>query len=269
MDAKIPVTVIVATLNEEKNLPRCLAALEDFDEIIVLDSNSTDKTPEIAASFGATLINFTWNGQYPKKRQWALDNLPLKHDRVFFIDADEEAQPLLCQEIRHLDWEASGYFVRGLYVSEGKILRHGIHNKKLCLFDRRKIEFPVVDDLGLNGMGEIEGHYQPVLKAGVPEKIPTLRNPVLHYALDDRERYTARHDGYTAWQEGVAARNAHPADPVKWRQFSKALYRRMPFKRAIFFLYYYIGRLGFLEWKDNAAIYREKQKYHVPDRKRA
>lgn len=269
MHGKIPVTAIVATLNEEKNLARCLSSLEQFDEIIVLDSNSTDKTQEIARSFGAMYIPFTWNGQYPKKRQWALDNLSLKHDRVFFIDADEEATAELCKEIALLDWAASGYFVRGLYVVEGKVLRHGIHNKKLCLFDRWKIAFPVVNDLGVEGMGEIEGHYQPVLKSDLREKLPVLRNAVLHHALDDSDRYTRRHNGYTLWQKGMDERKAHPEDPVKWRQFSKALYRRLPFKGAIFFLYYYVARLGFLERCYNAAIFREKRKYHVPDRKRA
>jgi len=263
MGAKIPVTAIIATLNEEKNLPRCLAALERFDEIIVLDSNSTDSTAEIARSFGATLIPFHWNGRYPKKRQWALDNLALKHERVFFIDADEEATPEICDEISMLDWSSSGYFVRGFYVVDGKILRQGIHNKKLCLFDRRKIAFPVVDDLDISGMGEIEGHYQPVLKGGRAEKIPTLRRVVLHHALEDRQRYIKRHDNYVAWQQEMTARNLHPQDPVKARQWAKIIYRRLPFKGLFFFAYYYIARLGFLERKNNIAIYREKRKYHV------
>lgn len=264
MQTKIPVTAIVATLNEEKNLARCLASLERFDEVIVLDSHSTDKTPEIARSFGASYIPFVWNGQYPKKRQWALDNLPLRHERVFFIDADEEATEQLCSEIEYLDWNVPGYFVRGLYVVNGTILRHGIHNKKLCLFDRRAFHFPVVDDLDIPGMGEIEGHYQPVPTTTLPKRIPVLRNPVLHYATDDPERYARRHEGYAQWQAGMKARNAHPKDPVARRQLAKTFYRHMPFKRLFWWVYFYIWRLGFLEYKNNLAIYKEKQKYHIP-----
>ena len=156
MHSKIPVSALITTLNEEKNIARCLAALERFDEIIVIDSNSIDKTGEIVRSFGVRLVNFSWNGEYPKKRQWALDTLPLKHDYVFFIDADEEATPELCDEIAALDWTAPGYFVRGLYEVDGKLLKHGLHNKKLCLFDRTKIEFPVVDDLDLPGISGYE-----------------------------------------------------------------------------------------------------------------
>ncbi len=264
MQGKIPVSVIVATLNEEKNLVRCLASLERFDEIIVLDSNSTDRTKEIALSFGVTYTSFSWNGQYPKKRQWALDNLKLKHDRVFFIDADEEATPALCDEISSLDWRAAGYFIKGLYVVNGKILRFGMDNKKLCLFDRRKAGFPVVDDLGLPGMGEIEGHYQPVLKDG-RAGTRILRQPVLHHALENPARYADRHDGYVAWQKGMNQRNAHPQDPVKARQWAKLIFRRLPYKGLFFFLYYYVGRLGFLEYKNNVAIYKEKRKYHVTE----
>jgi len=262
MSGKIPVSVLITTLNEEKNLPRCLAALTRFDEIVVIDSNSTDATCDIARSSGARVETFTWNNSYPKKRQWALDTLTLKHNRIFFIDADEEATTALCDEIAALDWAAPGYFVKGLYVVDGTVLKYGLHNKKLCLFDLTKIEFPVVDDLDIPGMGEIEGHYQPVLKSSASGKMPTLRNAVLHHALEDKARYRARHEGYTLWREGVEARNAHPQDPVKARQWLKAAYRRLPCKSLFFYAYYYFGRLGILERKNNLAIFTEKAKYH-------
>lgn len=263
MRGKIPVTAIVTTLNEEKNLARCLAALEDFDEIIVLDSNSTDRTADIARSFAVSVIPFTWNGQYPKKRQWALDNLVLKHDRIFFIDADEEATFALCEEIAALDWSAPGYFVKGLYTSDGKILRYGMHNKKLCLFDRTQIAFPVVNDLDIPGVGEMEGHYQPVLKDGRKAKLPVLRHAVLHHALEDKERYTDRHAGYALWQKAMLQRKAHPSDPVFLRRIAKNMYQWLPLKGLFFFVYYYFFRLGFIEAKNNIAIYMEKRKYHA------
>jgi glycosyltransferase involved in cell wall biosynthesis len=158
---KIPASVIVATRNEERRIVRCLEALQAFDEIIVADSRSTDRTQELAAQNGASVIDFAWNGRYPKKRQWCLDHLPLRHDWVFFVDADEIVTKELTEEIRALNFQAPGYFVRGAYIFEGKPLRHGLQNNKLALLDRRRMEFPVVDDLDMPGMGEIEGHYQP------------------------------------------------------------------------------------------------------------
>ena len=73
----IPVSVLVTTLNEEQNLDRCLGALQGFNEIIVIDSCSQDKTVEIAKQHGAHIQLFQWNHHYPKKRQWCLDNLKL------------------------------------------------------------------------------------------------------------------------------------------------------------------------------------------------
>jgi glycosyltransferase involved in cell wall biosynthesis len=74
---KLLVSVIVAARNEEKNLPRCLEALRDVGEVYVIDSESTDATPEIARSFGAKVVQFHYQGGWPKKRQWAMENLPL------------------------------------------------------------------------------------------------------------------------------------------------------------------------------------------------
>src|SRR5438309_11115794 len=96
---KLPISVIVAARNEEKNLPRCLEALRDVGEVYVIDSGSTDATPEIARSYGAKVIQFHYQGGWPKKRQWAMDTLPLAYDWIFLVDADEVMTPELGNEI--------------------------------------------------------------------------------------------------------------------------------------------------------------------------
>ena len=88
MNNNIPVTVIVSVKNEELNLPTCLEKLKDFSEVIVVDSMSTDKTPEIVKEFRFQLVNFKWNGKFPKKRNWTLENVNIKNDWVLFLDAD-------------------------------------------------------------------------------------------------------------------------------------------------------------------------------------
>src|SRR5271157_1647517 len=97
---KLPVSVIVAARNEEKNLPRCLEALCDVGEVYVVDSQSTDATPEIARSFGAKVVQFHYQGGWPKKRQWAMETLPLEYDWILLIDADEVLTPELAAEIQ-------------------------------------------------------------------------------------------------------------------------------------------------------------------------
>jgi glycosyltransferase involved in cell wall biosynthesis len=263
MRGDIPVTVIITTLNEAKNLPRCLAALSRFNEVIVVDSNSTDDTAVIAQSFGASVISYSWNGQYPKKRQWCLDTLPLKNDLVFFVDADEVVPDALVNEIAALDHHCAGYFVDGLYMAEGRPLKFGMRNRKLCLLDRRYIEFPVVDDLNIPGMGEIEGHYQPVLKKDArTTAVRRLRNGLYHYAFEDDDKWQRRHDGYAQWEEGMAQNFAWPGETSQVRKMMKAIFRRAPFKPTLFLAYYYFIKGGFLEGVRNYKLTARKAAYY-------
>lgn len=263
MPATSQISVIVVVRNEAHRLRRCLAALSSFAEVWVVDSASTDDTARIAKECGAKICAYEWNGAYPKKRQWCLDHLALAHERVFFVDADEIVTPALVREIAALDWFAAGYFVKGFYTFDGKLLRHGLHNNKLALFDRRMIGFPVVDDLGLEGMGEIEGHYQPVLKpeyAGM--KIGQLRQPLIHEACEDMDGWERRHLRYACWEAGMNARGAWPEDPVPRRAALKRFFRVLAFRGALAFLHSYVLRLGFLDGRAGYEFAKSRARYY-------
>jgi len=262
--ADIPITVLIATKNEATRLPRCLKALKVFSDIVVIDSASTDGTALVAVSKGVRVVSFVWDGGYPKKRQWVLDTLDLRYDRILFIDADEEATPALVDEISALDWSCAGYFITGHYVWRGKTLCHGAPNRKLVLFDRRKMMFPVIDDLDIPGMGEMEGHYQPVLKQGFEgEKIGHLKSPMLHHAGEDVQQWQDRHRRYAAWESGMNRKNAWPDDPSLIRQALKRLFRALPFRGAIYFFYAFIFRAGFLDGAAGLQIARLKAAYYA------
>ena len=261
----IPVSVLVTTLNEEQNLDRCLGGLKGFNEIIVIDSCSQDRTVEIAKQHGAHIQLFQWNHHYPKKRQWCLDNLKLKNDFIFFVDGDEEVTPELIKEISVLDFSCAGYFVKGRYFWKGRMLNHGLRNNKLALFHRRKVEFPVVDDLDISGMGEMEGHYQPVLKAGYKyERLGQLQNPLNHFSYEDYQNWQKRHERYAIWEAAMISRKNYPADPVAWREKLKRRFRKMPLRSWAAFIHSYIVKAGFLDgiagWsfaKSRFAYYRD------------
>ncbi len=272
---KLPISAVIVTKNEERSIGRCLGALQDFDEIVVVDSGSEDKTCDLARLSGARVVDFSWNGMYPKKRQWCLDNLDLAHEWVFFIDADEVATSDFIQELRGLDFsdqsDVIGYFVKGLYVVSSvnkvgeseRVLRHGLSNNKLCLIDRRAIKFPVVDDLDIEGMGEIEGHYQPVLKPDVGVGIlGEISSGILHYALEDAQAWEARHQRYAVWERGMNERGAWPKDPVAWRDKLKSLFRRMYFRSYVAFLHSYIIKLGFLDGRAGFEFARGRARYY-------
>lgn len=245
-------SVIIATRNEEANLPACLDSLHEFDEIIVVDSHSTDKTMEIAQKHGAKIISFKWDGCYPKKRQWCLDNLPLQHDWVLFLDADERMTQELANEIHRLFQRArtpavAGYFITGNYVWGGKKLRFGMKNRKIALLNKKMMQFPTINDKNCFGMGEIEGHYQPVMRQGHENKtIRTLKQSIAHL-IPDKEQWLKRHKDYACWEACMNRNKSWPDDPVYIRQKLKKLFRALPCRSLIAFLHCYVLKAGFLD----------------------
>src|SRR6266481_848403 len=102
MSARVPVSVIIPIKNEVGNLPRCLASVAWADEIFVVDSQSTDGSQQVAETRGAKTVQFEFNGTWPKKKNWSLENLPFKHEWVFILDADEVMRPEAELEFRSI-----------------------------------------------------------------------------------------------------------------------------------------------------------------------
>lgn len=262
----IPVSVIVMTRNEAARLPRCLAALKDFSEVFVVDSASTDGTQAAALEYGARVIPYVWDRRYPKKKQWCLDHLPFSHDWVFYVDADEVVSAELKEELRALfsaGPKKDGYFIAGRMVWQGRILRHGMHNNKLCFFNRHKFIYPAVDDLGLPGMGEVEGHYQPVPRPGCAGvRLGKLSAAMEHYGADDPEEWLARHRRYALWEAGMNARKAWPRDALALRQALKTIFRTLPRRDLAAFIHAYIWKRGFLDGRAGLDYARKRAAYY-------
>lgn len=268
----IPASVIIVTKNEAGKIADCLHHVAAFDDIWVVDSASRDATAQIAKDHGAHIVSFVWNGQYPKKRQWCLDTLPLKHDWVLFVDADEIVTPDLVDEIAHVLKEQlldaspqmAGYFITGRYVMQGKVLKYGIPNCKIALIHRQRMEFPVVDDLDIPGMGEIEGHYQPVFTSGQDlYPIGLLRAYMIHDAVDDSRAWGFRHEKYARWESGLNKKKAWPVDPVPWRQAVKTYLRQSRFRPEGFFVLGFLVKLGFLDGWRGWRLARMKYTYYA------
>ena len=77
-EARAPLSVLVPVKNEGANLRDCLASISFAEEIVVVDSASTDGTLAIAKAAGARVVQFVWNGNFPRKKNWALENIPGK-----------------------------------------------------------------------------------------------------------------------------------------------------------------------------------------------
>src|SRR3954464_15181517 len=120
------VSVVVPARNEAENLRRCLPALAWADEVFVVDSQSADETAAIAREHGARVVQFQFNGSFPKKKNWALENLSFGNEWVLIVDADEVVVPELAEEIarRTAAGEADGFYLNMKYFFLGRRIRH-------------------------------------------------------------------------------------------------------------------------------------------------
>ncbi|HEV2397078.1 MAG TPA: glycosyltransferase family 2 protein [Candidatus Sulfotelmatobacter sp.] len=252
---KLPITAIVAAKNEEKNLPRCLEALRDVAEVYVVDSGSTDATPEIARSFGANVARFHYQGGWPKKRQWAMDSLSLSCDWILLVDADEVLTPELAEEIRTAvaSGVADGYYISLKMYFLGRVLRHGDANFwKLSLFRRGKGHYECRLKDQNASMADMEIHEHVVVDG------PTgrLANPLIHHNVESLSRYIQKHDEYSNWEARVLLQGSRsdaelPASfwgtQAQRRRWLKRKLYALPGSPVLLFLYRYIFRGGFLD----------------------
>jgi len=251
---RLPLSVIIPTRNEEKNLSTCLSALGEVGEIYVIDSNSTDTTVNLARSYGAKVVQFDYQGGWPKKRQWAMDTLPFAYEWILLLDADEVLTSDLLREIRSAiqDPTINGYYIALRMHFLGRPLRHGDASFwKLSLFrhGRGKYECRLKDQN--TSMADMEVHEHVVVDG------PTgrLRNPLLHRNVESLSRYIQKHDEYSNWEARVLLRD-EGAGEIPASPFGTQAQRRRWLKRRLFaipgspvflFLYRYIIRLGFLD----------------------
>lgn len=248
----IPVTVIIMTRNEAANIGLCLSPLSRFAQVLVVDSHSTDSTAVIAAANGADLVQFRWNGMYPKKKQWSLSHTGIRQDWVLFIDADERVTPQLVAEIGDLmrrGPQAAAYFIDSRPLWLGRVLRYGTPYRKIALMDRRRTRFPVCPDLHVTRMWEVEGHYQPIVDGPVGR----LHNFMIHADQKPPADWFDRHNRYSDWEAELAHNSgvvpALLAGERGWRRLAKRLLARVPGRPWLAFLHAYVWHLGFLDGK--------------------
>ncbi|MDP3713038.1 MAG: glycosyltransferase family 2 protein [Mycobacteriales bacterium] len=243
--SKIRAAVLILTKNEEPVIARTLQSVADFDQIVVVDSGSKDRTEDIARGHGAEVVRFEWNGRYPKKKEWALLHAPLRHGWVLYLDADEVVTKELSEEIRHRLETADSLGIAAFDVTidyhfMGRKLRHGHKVSKRVLVRRDKTQWPQVDDLGAVNMWEVEGHYQPVVEG----RVDALKATMAHEDLDSLYDYFGRHNRYSDWEAHLLARPGAAEEVLRHRSVRAQRYARIPFRPFAFFVYAYLLRGG-------------------------
>jgi glycosyltransferase involved in cell wall biosynthesis len=253
---RVPISVVIPIKNEARNLPRCLACVRWADEIFVVDSQSTDGSIAIAEQNGAQVVQFHFNGTWPKKKNWALENLPFRNDWVFILDADEVLPPEAAQEFAQAIANAggtAGYWINRRFMFMGKWLRHSYYpNWNLRLFRHSLGRYEKLTDADTQS-GDNEVHEHVIVNG------PTgrLRTEMDHYAFPSVEVFVEKHNRYSNWEARVSAdRQLSGSDAqirsnvVGRRRRLKELSQRLPFRPLLRFLYIYIWQKGFLDGRE-------------------
>ncbi|MEL6375293.1 MAG: glycosyltransferase family 2 protein [Pseudomonadota bacterium] len=247
MGDKLPISVVIPTKNEIKNLPGCLHRLTRFDDIAIVDSGSTDGTLDVARQAGIPVHHFEWNGRYPKKRNWYLLNFQPKYDWVLFLDADEFVTDAFCDEAARqvASTNAAGFWLNYSNYFLGDRLRFGIPQRKLALFRRDAGLYERIDEADWSGL-DMEIHEHPVIKGSISE----IRAPIDHRDFAGIEKFLRRHQDYARWEARRIQKlksNDGDAPALTKRQRFKYKHIEKWWYPAFYFLYQYIVRLGILD----------------------
>lgn len=242
-DGKNSLAVVIVTKNEEANITACIKSCSNLFDVIVIDSNSSDNTSTFAENSGARVINFEWSGAYPRKRQWALENL-VDYEWILFLDADERPDALYFDEVLEIINQNSFVAARSTmrYFFLGKQLRFGHKVSKINLMKRDSCRYPDLEGES-RGLGDVELHYQPVCKG----KIGRMRNLLSHNDVDAFSSWLRRHILYAELESELQKDKLKYRETLEHRTTPGRISGFLPLKPQIFFLYSFLIKFGFLD----------------------
>ena len=244
------ISILILTLNEEKNLPACLEAIAWCDDIVVLDSFSTDGTVEIAKKSGAHVYQRQFD-DFAGQRNFALTNYKFRHEWVFHLDADEIITDELKSEIVRAieNSKVDAFRVPSKMILSGKWLRFS------GMYPAYQVRLGRIGALRFKQVGH--GQREDIDAS----RVGTLKNPYLHYSFSKGfEDWFRKHNRYST-QEAVEGLKILRGKSINWRglfssdsptrrrRFLKDISVRLPFRPLFRFLYIYILRFGVLDGK--------------------
>lgn len=246
------VSILILTLNEEANLPDCLQSVKWSDDIVVLDSFSTDRTVKIAEEGGARVVQRRFDN-WSAHQNWALEQIAFKYPWVFYLDADERMTPELRDEVLAIGQTAGrrevAFYCGRRNMFMGRWIKHAMPPGMVMRFFRP----PSV---------RFERLVNPVPVINGPHGY--LRGLLDHYNFSKGiGEWIDKHNKYSHLEalEGIKLlrREAGPQptvfsiDPALRRRALKNLSFRLPWRPLVKFLYMYVGKHGWLDGRAGFA----------------
>jgi glycosyltransferase involved in cell wall biosynthesis len=244
----VPVSVVILTQDEEANIADCLASLAGFDDVHVLDSGSTDGTVEAARQRGVPVHHHPFEG-FGRQRNWAIENVPTRHDWQLHLDADERMTPGLAAEMAaalKAEPGVGGYRLASKLMFAGRWLRRAGQYPayQVRLFHRGRLRFAD------HGHGQREQTDYP---------LGQLREPYLHHAFSKGlDHWFAKHAVYARQEAELALGLAGAGgegprgslfsrDATQRRRALKRLTARLPGRYFLRLAYLLLVRRAFLD----------------------
>lgn len=254
------VSTMIFTLDEERHLPSCLGSLGWCDDVIVVDSYSTDRSEQICRDAGARFFQHGFEG-FGAQRNWALENTAPKYDWILVLDADERVPLELAEELgaiaQAIPQGVGAYRVRRRFYMWGRWLKYSslyptwvvrfIHKDRVRYLNRGHAETQ-----------EVEGRLEDLRHDLIDENLKGIVE-----WFERQNRYSTKDAEYELLQEGKAIQlgDIFSRDPLLRRAALKRVAYRLPARPLNYFLYSYFWRLGLLDGKDGLVFCLMKAMY--------
>jgi glycosyltransferase involved in cell wall biosynthesis len=240
------ISILILTYNEEVNLPQCLESVSWSDDVLVLDSFSTDRTMKIATAHGAKVLQNRFSS-FAEQRNFGLAQGSFKYDWVLHLDADE----MVTSELKDEMLAAIKRSGKNAYRLASKMMFRGKWLKHAALYPCYQVRLGKRDDLSFTQTGHGQCGNLP------PEQVGTLKQPLIHKSFSKGiQDWLERHNRYSTAEAQYFCSTTHSIDwsgllssndaPRRHRAM-KELFAQLPFRPALRFLYMYVARMGFLD----------------------
>ena len=253
---KLPITAIIMTYNEKRNLRACLESVHEYiDDIIIVDSYSTDETEDIAKEYTDKFYKNKWIN-YSKQYLWGIANTDIKNEWIIRLDADERWTKEGFEELATImqDDEVNGIYVKMKIYFMGRFIKHGAFYPNYFLRVYKKSK-GAMEDRWMDEHIHVEG------------KVVHSNIDVIESNYDRQENialWTDKHNGYStreAVEFLIAKHNIHKIDTVanlfgnkteRKRWMKENIYFKTPLfvRPYMYFIYRYVFKFGFLDGKE-------------------
>lgn len=244
---------MIFTLNEEIHLPACLGALEWCDDVIVVDSFSSDGTKRVCEESNARFYEHPFDG-FGTQRNWALENTSPRHDWVLILDADERVTPELAAEMREVvafaPTNVAAFRVRRRFHMWGRWLRFSnlYPTWVVRLIHKDRVRY---ENRGHAETQQVGGEVRELEHDLVDENLKGIEE-----WFERQARYAYKEASFELAQssQSMGITGVLQANPLARRAALKQLTRDLPGRALAYFFYAYVIRGGFLEGKDGLVF---------------